>query len=203
MPFKRPLNYIFAVAEKRPEAAVSAQNFHLICVRINLPWAFWKQFYVFQHENSHEKEFWMNSISFVIFFATKSYFFGGEKLKAKHASKIFWASHQTQLSMPAAGVLKRNSLIHIWCTWLSFSQTLANLSSQPLFTACRLRMKQYKFSRQMHSKNKPQVNVRSSVFCVLNISTRFSFSGEWTRRDIRSRSKFKSHLLFAVCSRRG
>lgn len=73
--------------------------------------------------------------------------------------RYFSTSHQTQLSMPAGGVLKRNSLIHIWCSRLSFLQTLANLSS--LFTADILPLKQYKFSRQMHLKNKPQVNVRS------------------------------------------
>lgn len=78
----------------------------------------------------------LNELDFVRYlFLYEKLVFRGRKLKAKHASRYFWTSHQTQLSMPAAGVLKQSSLIHIWCTWLSFSQTLANLPPQPLFTA--------------------------------------------------------------------
>lgn len=51
-----------------------------------------------------------------------------EKLKGKHDSIFLNSTSDTAFPVPAVGVLKRNCLIHIWCSRLSFLQTLANLS---------------------------------------------------------------------------
>lgn len=88
-----------------------------------------------------------------------------ESWKANMIQYFLKTSHQTQLSKPAAGILKRNSLIHIWCSRLSFP----NIRKSFLIYCSAIfhRMKQYKFSRQMHLKinHKSMSEVFLFLFC--------------------------------------